>query len=258
MHRLAAIAPMAHRLLRYAVRSSLVLAGMLAAASAAYTAPFSPMAPAKPLPPGTLRGPIDRLQQYPQLSLATRAQRAAARRLLRAVRDGIWAWRDPARAELEGFRTSGRHTLAANAPTGWLHAENARFTRDRRFLDPTRPEVIIYANVRGHPLSLVGVMFSVPRGVHGPTPGGVITRWHTHRVCAAGNRRGLAPRSHGSCPPGTRLRQGSEMLHVWLTRDIRSGFAIRPPERELCAAGLIPANRCNGRRHATTHRHGGR
>jgi len=258
MHRLAAIAPMAHRVLRYAVRSSLVLAGMLAAASAAYTAPFSPMAPAKPLPPGTLRGPIDRLQQYPQLSLATRAQRAAARRLLRAVRDGIWAWRDPARAELEGFRTSGRHTLAANAPTGWLHAENARFTRDRRFLDPTRPEVIIYANVRGHPLSLVGVMFSVPRGVHGPTPGGVITRWHTHRVCAAGNRRGLAPRSHGSCPPGTRLRQGSEMLHVWLTRDIRSGFAIRPPERELCAAGLIPANRCNGRRHVTTHRHGGR
>ena len=69
------------------------------------------------------------------------------------------------------------------------------------------------------------MMFSMPRGVHGPTPGGPITRWHTHKVCVRGNARGLAPRADGSCPPGTRVRHGSEMLHVWFTHDLRSSFA---------------------------------
>src|SRR5438093_6173589 len=59
----------------------------------------------KKLPPGTLRGPIDRLQQYPTLSLATAEQRAAAVRLLEATRSATRKWRDSkAAAAAAGFR----------------------------------------------------------------------------------------------------------------------------------------------------------
>jgi hypothetical protein len=96
---------------------------------------------------------------------------------------------------------------------------------------------------------LVGAMFSVPRSVRGPALGGPITRWHTHRVCVEGNRRGLAPRPDGTCPHGTTSRYGSEMMHVWLTRELRSAYAIHAPVHELCVAGLIPQPFCNHRDH---------
>jgi hypothetical protein len=34
------------------------------------------------------------------------------------------------------------------------------------------------------------------------------------------------------------------MLHMWLTRDLRSAFAIHAPEPELCVARLLPAVHC--------------
>jgi hypothetical protein len=89
-------------------------------------------------------------------------------------------------------------------------------------------------------------MFSVPRGVEGPAPGGPLTRWHSHLVCARGERRGLKPRADGNCPRGAFLRQGSEMLHVWLTDDLRSSYAIHAPQPELCGRGLLPAAACEG------------
>ena len=58
----------------------------------------------KKLPAGTLRGPIDRLQQYPTLSLATAEQRAAAVRLLEATRSATRKWRDSRAAAAAGFR----------------------------------------------------------------------------------------------------------------------------------------------------------
>ena len=88
-------------------------------------------------------------------------------------------------------------------------------------------------------------MFAMPRGKHGPTPGGPITRWHTHTVCVAGRKRGLAPRADGSCPAGTNRRQGSEMMHVWLTSRPRTAFAIHAPTRALGYAHLIPSVYCH-------------
>jgi hypothetical protein len=87
-------------------------------------------------------------------------------------------------------------------------------------------------------------MYSMKRGRQGPSPGAPITRWHTHQVCVIGNKRGLTPRPDGSCPPGASLTQGSEMMHVWLTRDIRSAFAIRAPEAELCRDRLLTGLTC--------------
>ena len=150
------------------------------------------------LPPETLRGPAYQLEQYPTPALATPRQRAAARRFWTELERAASKWRTPRAAARVGFNTD----LARRPPArvGYLHAEHRRYSHDGRYLDPRRPESLIYANVPGRPLVLVGVMFSMPRGMHGRTPGGPITRWHWHSVCARGDRRGLAPRADGSLP----------------------------------------------------------
>lgn len=128
----------------------------------------------------------------------------------------------------------------------WLHAEKRVWHADAHLLDPRRPDTLIYADAPGKPLVLVGVMISMPRGVSGPTPGGAITRWHSHVVCVTGRKRGLAPRADGSCPAGARPLQGSEMMHVWFTKDLRSAYAIHAPIPELCDARLIERRYCSG------------
>ena len=198
----------------------------------------------KKLPPGTLRGPISRLQQYPTLSLATHKQLAAAKRLRREIWAGSRAWRSPRDAAALGYAPA-RLAKPGNSAGLFLHAENRPLSNDEDFLNPNEPEVLIFANMPGRPLVLIGVMFAVPRGVHGPTPGGPITRWHTHEVCAHGKKRGLTPRKDGSCPPGTKLRQGAEMLHFWFTGDLRSAYAIHGPLPDLCAARLVFHTYCH-------------
>ena len=196
------------------------------------------------LPPGTLRGNEHLLDEYPTVALATDAQRTTAVRLLKEIRTAAQKWPTLERAAAAGFDTHTARRRAGDKSVHYLHAESHRNSHDSHYLDPQRPEALIYANVPGRPLVLVGLMFAMPRGRKGPAPGGPITRWHTHTVCAAGEKRGLAPAKDGSCPPGTTARQGSEMLHVWLTRDLRSAFAIHAPPRELGLAHLLPALFC--------------
>lgn len=202
------------------------------------------------LPPGTLRGPIDRLQQYPALSLATPEQRAAAVRLWEATKKATQAWSSPRVARAAGFSLRTAPRRPGDKSVHWFHSENHRFLHDGSFLEPTRVETLIYANAPNRPLVLIGVMFALARGMHGPTPGGPITRWHRHWVCARGGHRGLAPRPDGTCPPGTKGRYGSEMMHIWFTHDLRSAFAVHAPEPELCVARLLPSDYC---RHAGHH-----
>ena len=92
-------------------------------------------------------------------------------------------------------------------------------------------------------------MFSDPRGVRGPTPAGPIDRWHSHLVCTQGHRRGLAPLSSGDCPRGSYLTQGSEMLHLWFTSDLRSAFAVHAPVPELYRDGLLTPDACRSGAH---------
>lgn len=223
-----------------------LLAGLAVAVAAPALASGS-----RDLPPGTLRGPASELRQYPSLALATPRQRTAARRLLSEMRQAARKWRNPRAAKAAGFRmVRAPRTRANRSAVLYFHSEHRGFSNDRFYLRPRRPETLIYSDLRGRPLVLIGVMFAVPRGVRGPTPGGPITRWHTHRVCMRGTERGVTPRPDGSCPRGTRKRQGSEMLHLWFTRDLRSAFAIHAPEPELCVAGLLPPGRCT---HAGHH-----
>ena len=196
------------------------------------------------LPGRTRHGLLMRLQQYPDLALATAAQRARARVLLDKLYATAARWSDPRAAEAAGFDVRRPHRVAGDARVMWFHSENRAWHSDDRYLDPSRPDTLIYADVPHHSLIVVGVMISMPRGMRGPTPGGPITRWHSHVVCVSGDERGLAPRRDGSCPAGARIAQGSEMMHVWFTRDLRSAFAVHAPGPELCSSRLLPSSVC--------------
>ena len=198
------------------------------------------------LPPSARHGLVQHLRQYPVLRLATARERARAQfvlaQLLDAAAEGNWS-------DLRAVGRAGYDTRTAPRKTGdsSIHYFHAERDQERRavILNPRRPKALIYANAPGRPLVLVGAMWSTRRGERGPTPAGPIMRWHSHVICSDGVHRGLKPPASGRCPPGTQLRQGrSEMLHVWFTRDLRSAFAIRAPEPELCAAGRLPGAHC--------------
>lgn len=201
------------------------------------------------LAPQTLRGLAHHLRQYPDLELATRGQRLAATRLSAQIRSATLRWRDVRAAAASGFDTHYALRAPGDDTVGYLHAEHRRYSADSRILDPSRPESLIYATEPGRKPRLVGAMFSVPRGVLGPTPGGAIDRWHSHIVCVSGNKRGLAPLADGSCPAGSTKTQGSEMLHVWFTADLRSAFAVHAPLPELCRDGLLTPKACRAGAH---------
>jgi hypothetical protein len=208
-----------------------------------------PLHSGRTLPPTARHGLIHHLLQYPVVALATPRQRADARlvlsRLEDAARRGRWA--NVAAARRAGYDTRSRPRAAGDRRVFFFHAERHEQPRGRSIFDFTRPKALIYANAPGHPLILVGAMWSTRDGEVGPTPAGPIMRWHSHVVCKAGNKRGLKPPASGVCPPGSRLQQGaSEMLHVWFTRDLRSAFAISAPMPELCRDGFLPRGSCSG------------
>lgn len=198
------------------------------------------------LPARSLRGLIQHLVRYPVLGLATESERVAARRLLTAIEAAADAgrWRNPSVATRKGFVRMTSPRSPGDRAVHYLHAELLRQRHGGPLLDPLRPKALIYANAPGRPLVLVGAMYSMKRGERGPSQGGPITRWHSHLVCADGAERGAKPPGRGSCPAGTRLRQGSEMMHVWFTRDLRSAFATGAPEPELCRLGMLPGDYC--------------
>jgi hypothetical protein len=199
------------------------------------------------LPPASRRGLIQHLEQYPVVALATPQERNRARRLLAQLVEAAdtGSWRDERAAARAGFDMRTAPRKPGDLSVRYFHAERRQEPRRGAILDPARPKALIFANAPSRPLVLVGAMWSTRDGELGPNPGGPITRWHSHTVCKEGKKRGLKPLPGGKCPPGARLTQGtSEMLHVWFTRDLRSAFAIRAPEPELCAAGLLPRGYC--------------
>ena len=45
------------------------------------------------------------------------------------------------------------------------------------------------------------------------------------------------------------MRNGSEMMHLWFTYDLRSGYGIHAPVHELCVARKLPREHCDHARH---------
>ena len=199
------------------------------------------------LPATARHGVIDHMLQYPAVDRATPKQRRRARailgQLVAAAERGNW--KSTAAAERAGYDTRVGVRAPSDRAAHFFHAERHEEARKGSIFNAARPKALIYANVPGHPLLLVGAMWSTRDGELGPTPAGPILRWHSHIVCKQGKKRGLKPPASGVCPPGSRLTQGaSEMLHVWFTPELRSAFAIRAPQPELCAAGLLPRSYC--------------
>jgi len=187
------------------------------------------------------------MPQYPIVTLATRRQQARARlvleRLVAAAEREQWG--DVQAAARAGYDTRSRPRKPGDASVFFFHAERHEEPRGPSIFHFTRPKALIYANAPGRPLVLVGAMWSTRDGELGPTPAGPILRWHSHVVCKEGKKRGLKPPASGVCPGGSRLTQGtSEMLHVWFTGELRSAFAIRAPQPELCKAGLLSGSPC--------------
>jgi hypothetical protein len=199
---------------------------------------------ASKLPAATRRGLIAHLRQYPDVTLATPAEQAAARRILDVARREARGWTTLAAAKRAGYETRTAPRRSGDRTAHYLHAEKLRERRGGPVFDPHRPKALIFAREPGHAAVLVGVMYSVQRGERGPSPGGPITRWHSHVVCTVGDKRGRKPPDDGRCPPGATERQGSEMMHVWFTRDLRSAFAVGAPEPELCRDGLLSGAFC--------------
>ena len=204
----------------------------------------------KLLPPTARHGVIEHMPQYAAVELATTRQRARAHDILDdlviAARRGNW--RSTAAAERAGYDTRTSPRRPGDRSAHFFHAERHEEPRRGSIVNASRPKALIYANVPGHPLVLVGAMWSTRDGEVGPTPAGPILRWHSHVVCKSGKKRGLKPPASGVCPPGSQLRRGaSEMLHVWFTGELRSAFAIRAPQPELCKVGLLPRDSCRTR-----------
>jgi len=196
------------------------------------------------LPASARRGLIGHLEQYPNLSLATASERRAAQRLLDTLRARAVRWTTLGAARRAGFETRIGPRASSDRLPHYLHAERLRERTDDRVFDAGRPKALIFARELGRAAVLVGAMYSVQRGEHGPSPGGPVTRWHAHRVCVVGVKRGRKPGDDGTCPAGARAYQGSEMMHVWFTRDLRSAFAVGAPEPELCRDGLLSGAFC--------------
>lgn len=198
------------------------------------------------LPPGARHGLIEHMRQYPAIHLATPKQRARAANILAQLRAAARteSWRNLDAVRRAGYKVELASRQPGDRSTHFFHAEYTKERGGRFTLDPRRPKALIFANAPGAPLVLVGAMWSMRRGERGRTPAGPIVRWHSHLVCVKGNKRGTKPLEGGACPSGARLRQGTEMLHVWFTGDLRSAFATSAPERELCRAGLLRRGSC--------------
>jgi hypothetical protein len=213
------------------------------------------------LPESCLHGPIEYLREYPDVRLATPAQRAVARslhdQLVAAAKEENW--RDLRAAADLGYRMHVGPRKPGDRKVHYFHAGSSP-SQARKYgvLNARRPKALIYANAPGRPLVLVGAMWTMPPGARGPTPGGQFTRWHFHLACHAGNSMADMPGHNpndihnlikapasASCPAGTHLHIGRvEMMHIWFTHDLRSAFGARPPVPELCAAALIPRSYC--------------
>ena len=199
------------------------------------------------LPAAARHGLVQHLEQYPAVGLASPRDRRVARAILSRLVESAerGSWRSPRAARRAGYATRTRSRAAGDRSVRFFHAERRQEPRRGSIFDAARPKALIYANVPGDALILVGAMWSTRDGEAGPTPAGPIMRWHSHVVCKEGTKRGLKPLAGGKCPPGARLTQGaSEMLHVWFTGDLRSAYAITAPRPELCGASVLPRASC--------------
>ncbi len=144
----------------------------------------------------------------------TPRQQAAAEQIVSATLQVLPQFSDPAVAEQAGFHSIG------DGGTGIEHFVNEDFMTDEYFLDPSRPESLVY-NTQDGGRRLVAAMYMADRGLpleDVPDIGGALMQWHTHdNLCYNddGQVRGLTD-GDGNCPAGLTKPEPTPMIHSWI------------------------------------------
>jgi len=156
----------------------------------------------------------------------TPAQQRAAAELAARTRAGLARFTDIRAALADGYRP----TLSRTGLD--VHLENKAYGRDRRVLDPEHPEVLMYAIADGR-ATLLSAVYQLPDATRAaPTPGGPLTRWHSHNVCLTPLPPGISVvDSYGGCPTLSVTITSAPMMHVWVVDDPGGPFADSAPER---------------------------
>jgi hypothetical protein len=142
----------------------------------------------------------------------TAADQASADQFAEQARAAALRFVDFDAALDEGYQQSTPFGVNGKGPAHFL---NVGYALDGAYLDPERPESLIYMPL-GSRMILIGVMFVAPRGA-APCPAGGVMVWHAHDgVCY--NAAGLIVNvvgQDGTCAVGQVKRDTQEMLHVW-------------------------------------------
>ena len=144
---------------------------------------------------------------------ATLSQKAWGRRHLgRALAAARQRFPTIAAARAAGYEFLPR-SYAVQKDLDFWHLTNNAYQRDRDYIDPERPESLMYWNdPDGRPV-LIAYVYRLPRWVENPTEPGPLLAWHLH--------------DNGAGRPGRR-----KMVHLWLLPALEEGFA---PEMPLAA-----------------------
>jgi hypothetical protein len=148
---------------------------------------------------------------------ATPAQRAAATKLVADTKAATAKYADVNVALAAGYKPNPN---SGKIPT---HFPKQALMRDGNVLDPNAPESLMYWTAPDGHKVLLAAVFKTRATEDAPTPGGLITRWHTH---ATGTL--CHPATDPGCPQDT-----GKMLHVFIFPNVHDPFAENP----IAAAG---------------------
>ena len=165
-------------------------------------------------------------------------QQAFAENLVAATVRDLPQWADMAKVAAAGFRSIG------DGFTGHEHYIQWDWINDDEWLDPDRPESLVFEPQPDGSRKLVSAMFMLPSGYpleDVPDWGGALMQWHVHGdLCftddpAAPQVAGLKPLG-GTCQPPLVDFLLSPMIHVWITPTPCGPFAAL----EGVAGGQVP------------------
>ncbi len=150
----------------------------------------------------------------------TPEQQARAETLVASTLQDLPQFADVTKVGALGFISIG------DAGTGFEHYINIAYIRDDAFLDPNKPESLVY-EVDGDKRTLVSAMF-MARGMSLTDPklvdwGGPLMQWHVHTDLCWGLDANARPivvgvkDAAGRCPRGS-INAGADipMVHVWI------------------------------------------
>jgi hypothetical protein len=208
--------------------------GVIAAAAGA-PVPFDPEAP------------ID-LSGTPGVSAE---QQAFAENLVSSTLRDLPQWADTAAADEAGFHSIG------DAATGFEHYIQWDWIDDDVWLDPDRPESLVYRVEPDGSRTLASAMFMLPNSMtldEVPDWGGALMQWHVHSDLCFDVSDPDVPRvggltdGAGECTAPLVHLGESPMIHVWVVPHECGPFAAL----EGVAAGQVAA----GEEHLCDHAHG--